>query len=90
LHVLADTLGSVFVIISTLLIQWFGWKWTDPFCSLILSILIVGSVYPLLKSSGAILLQSIPIELQEDIDQLFSDVSFKQASLHIIVYLFRF
>ncbi|KAE9421753.1 hypothetical protein Angca_007226, partial [Angiostrongylus cantonensis] len=30
LHVLADTLGSVFVIISTLLIQWFGWVWDIP------------------------------------------------------------
>jgi divalent metal cation (Fe/Co/Zn/Cd) transporter len=74
LHVLADTLGSVFVIISTLLIQWFGWQWTDPFCSLILSLLIVGSVYPLLKSSGAILLQSIPMEIEDEIDHILTDV----------------
>lgn len=57
LHVLADTLGSVFVIISTLLIQIFGWQWVDPLCSLILSMLILGSVYPLLKSSASVLLQ---------------------------------
>ncbi|VDO61431.1 unnamed protein product [Heligmosomoides polygyrus] len=60
LHVLADTLGSVFVIISTLLIQWFGWTWVDPLCSLILSVLILGSVYPLLTSSINTLLQDIP------------------------------
>ncbi|KAK5984054.1 Solute carrier family 30 (Zinc transporter) member 5 [Trichostrongylus colubriformis] len=60
LHVLADTLGSVFVIISTLLIQWFGWTWVDPLCSLILSVLILGSVYPLLTSSVNTLLQNIP------------------------------
>ncbi|EYC15856.1 hypothetical protein Y032_0035g3003 [Ancylostoma ceylanicum] len=60
LHVLADTLGSVFVIISTLLIQWFGWTWVDPLCSLILSILILSSVYPLLTSSINTLLQDIP------------------------------
>ncbi|KAI6241374.1 hypothetical protein M3Y99_00364400 [Aphelenchoides fujianensis] len=65
LHVLADTLGSVFVIISTLMIQWFGWQWVDPLCSLILSLIIVGSVYPLLKSSGAELLQVIPDELKD-------------------------
>ncbi|KAK6019783.1 cation diffusion facilitator family transporter [Ostertagia ostertagi] len=58
LHVLADTLGSVFVIISTLLIQWFGWTWVDPLCSLILSVLILGSVYPLLTSSVNTLLQN--------------------------------
>ncbi|KJH40879.1 cation efflux family protein [Dictyocaulus viviparus] len=62
LHVLADTLGSVFVIISTVLIQWFGWVWVDPLCSLILSVLILGSVYPLLTSSVNTLLQDIPNE----------------------------
>ncbi|CAO4363664.1 unnamed protein product [Caenorhabditis nigoni] len=62
LHVLADTLGSVFVIISTLLIQWFGWVWVDPLCSLILSLLIIGSVYPLLVSSVNTLLQDVPEE----------------------------
>ncbi|CAB3407130.1 unnamed protein product [Caenorhabditis bovis] len=62
LHVLADTLGSVFVIISTLLIQWFGWVWVDPLCSLILSLLIIGSVYPLLTSSVNTLLQDVPDE----------------------------
>ncbi|KAI6178561.1 hypothetical protein M3Y98_00514000 [Aphelenchoides besseyi] len=65
LHVLADTLGSVFVIISTLMIQWFGWQWVDPLCSLILSVIIVGSVYPLLKSSGTELMQVIPNELKD-------------------------
>ncbi|VDM56866.1 unnamed protein product [Angiostrongylus costaricensis] len=60
LHVLADTLGSVFVIISTLLIQWFGWVWVDPLCSLVLSVLILGSVYPLLRSSVNTLLQVRP------------------------------
>ncbi|KAI1708067.1 cation efflux family domain-containing protein [Ditylenchus destructor] len=63
LHILADTLGSVFVIISTLLIQFFGWQWVDPLCSLILSVLILGSVYPLLKSSASVLLQSVPDEV---------------------------
>lgn len=65
LHVLADTLGSVFVIASTLLIQNFGWQWVDPLCSLILSLLILGSVIPLLKSSSSVLLQSIPDDLDE-------------------------
>ncbi len=40
LHILADTLGSVAVILSTLLIQWFGWFWVDPLCSLGLACLI--------------------------------------------------
>uniref|UniRef100_A0A915EF86 Proton-coupled zinc antiporter SLC30A5 n=1 Tax=Ditylenchus dipsaci TaxID=166011 RepID=A0A915EF86_9BILA len=48
---------------TTLLIQLFGWQWVDPLCSLILSMLILGSVYPLLKSSASVLLQSIPGEV---------------------------
>lgn len=76
MHVLADTLGSVFVIISTLLLEYFGWQWVDPFCSLILSLLILGSVYPLLKLSAAILLQSIPSDMQLNIDQAIEEVIF--------------
>lgn len=82
LHVLADTLGSVFVIISTLFLQYFGWKWVDPLCSLILSLLIGSSVYPLLKSSGSVLLQSIPDELDEEIDHVTDEVS------KVIVFIF--
>ena len=74
LHVLADTLGSVFVIISTLLIQLFGWQWVDPLCSLILSILILGSVYPLLRSSASILLQNIPDEIYALTDKALDEI----------------
>ncbi|VDM43855.1 unnamed protein product [Toxocara canis] len=74
LHVLADTLGSVFVIISTLLIQYFGWKWVDPLCSLILSMLILGSVYPLLMASMATLMQCIPPELEHDHDNVLYQI----------------
>lgn len=76
MHVLADTLGSVFVIISTLLIEYFGWQWVDPLCSLILSLLILGSVCPLLKSSASILLQRIPSEMQSSINRATNEVLF--------------
>jgi hypothetical protein len=33
LHVLADTMGSVFVIISALCIRFFNWSYADPLCS---------------------------------------------------------
>lgn len=60
LHVLADTLGSVGVVISTLLIKYKGWLITDPACSIFLSALIIGSVIPLLRNSAEILLQRVP------------------------------
>ncbi|KAI0793975.1 cation efflux protein [Fomes fomentarius] len=55
LHVLADTLGSVGVIVSTLLIQWYGWTGFDPIASLFIAILIAGSVIPLVIDTGKVL-----------------------------------
>ncbi|XP_061367089.1 uncharacterized protein LOC133310209 isoform X2 [Gastrolobium bilobum] len=60
LHVLADTLGSVGVVISTLLIEYKGWLVADPACSIFISILIISSVIPLLRNSAEILLQRVP------------------------------
>ena len=55
LHVMADTLGSVGVIISTLLIKQFGWTGFDPIASLFIAVLIVASVIPLVLDAGRIL-----------------------------------
>jgi len=55
LHVMADTLGSVGVIISTLLIQFYGWTGFDPIASLFIAILIAASVIPLVIDSGRVL-----------------------------------
>ena len=40
LHILADTLGSVGVIISSGLIHYFGWMIADPICSMFIAVLI--------------------------------------------------
>ena len=65
LHVLADTLGSVGVIVSTLLIENFGWKIADPLCSVFIALLIFVSVIPLVKETSLILLLRTPEELQK-------------------------
>lgn len=67
LHVLADTLGSVGVIASTLLIENFGLKIADPICSLFISILIFFSVMPLVKETSLVLLLRIPEDIQEQL-----------------------
>ena len=56
LHVLADTLGSVGVIISTLLIRQFNWSGLDPLASILIAILILASTVPLLKTTATSLL----------------------------------
>uniref|UniRef100_A0A3Q3A7Q3 Zinc transporter n=1 Tax=Kryptolebias marmoratus TaxID=37003 RepID=A0A3Q3A7Q3_KRYMA len=68
LHVLADTLGSVGVIISTLLIRQFGWLIADPICSLFIATLIFLSVIPLLKDACEVLLLRTPPEHEKNLN----------------------
>ncbi|KAM7286069.1 zinc transporter 5 [Ixodes scapularis] len=65
LHIVADTLGSVGVIVSSLLIDQFGLLIADPVCSLFIAVLIFLSVLPLLKHSSLILVLRCPLELQD-------------------------
>lgn len=72
LHILADALGSVVVIISSLIIKFVPHNvddrkhWTvyvDPTLSLIIVVLISLSAVPLLKESTYVLLQSVPTHM---------------------------
>jgi solute carrier family 30 (zinc transporter), member 5/7 len=74
LHVLADTMGSVGVVISTLLIKYKGWLVADPICSVFISIMIVSSVLPLLRNSAEILLQRIPRNHEKELKMALDDV----------------
>ncbi|KAH8726466.1 cation efflux family-domain-containing protein [Phaeosphaeriaceae sp. PMI808] len=67
LHILADALGSVAVIISTLLTKYYGWSGWDPIASCMIAILIFLSAIPLVKSSGARLMLSLPNDLEYSI-----------------------
>lgn len=64
LHILADALGSVAVIISTLLTKYYGWSGWDPIASCIIAVLIFLSAIPLVKSSGARLMLSLPNDIE--------------------------
>ncbi|KAM4708727.1 proton-coupled zinc antiporter SLC30A5 [Discoglossus pictus] len=75
LHVLADTLGSVGVIVSTILIRQFGWLIADPLCSLFISVLIFGSVIPLLKDACQVILLRIPPETEKGITMALEKIS---------------
>jgi zinc transporter 1 len=72
LHVMADALGSVIVIISAL-VMWQAPDWrfaiyVDPGLSLIMVMLMMWSVWPLLIESALILLQTVPTHI--DIEKL--------------------
>ncbi|CAN0857552.1 Metal tolerance protein 8 [Linum grandiflorum] len=74
LHVLADTMGSVGVVISTLLIKYKGWLVADPASSIFISALIISSVIPLLRNSAEILLQRVPRTHEKDVKKALNDV----------------
>ncbi|MQL98355.1 hypothetical protein Taro_031057 [Colocasia esculenta] len=75
LHVLADTMGSVGVVISTLLIKYKGWLVADPASSIFISVMIISSVVPLLRNSAEILLQRVPRPHEQEIKEALDDVT---------------
>jgi len=75
LHILADALGSVAVIISTLLTKFYGWSGWDPLASCIIAILIFFSAWPLVKSSGAKLMLSLPADVEFSVKETLQEIS---------------
>ncbi|KAH8417266.1 hypothetical protein KR222_007620 [Zaprionus bogoriensis] len=75
LHILADTLGSVGVIISAVLMQMFGWMIADPICSIFIALLIALSVLSLIKESILILMQRQPTALDRSLLQCYQKVT---------------
>ncbi|KAF7973647.1 hypothetical protein HWV62_14728 [Athelia sp. TMB] len=70
---MADTLGSVGVIISTLLIQFYGWTGFDPIASLFIAILIAASVIPLVIDTGKVLCLDVD-HRERDIQQALAEL----------------
>lgn len=60
LHVIADLLGSVGVIISGILIWTFGWTLADPIASIAIAVLILFSSWRLMKKVIHVLLEGTP------------------------------
>ncbi|XP_028358573.1 zinc transporter 7 [Phyllostomus discolor] len=79
LHILADTLGSVGVIASAILMQNFGLMIADPICSILIAVLIVVSVIPLLRESVGILMQRTPPSLETVLPQCYQRVQHLQG-----------
>lgn len=75
LHILADTLGSVGVIVSACLMHMFGWMIADPISSMFIAILIALSVLGLIKESVMVLMQRQPEELDRQLPQCYQKVT---------------
>jgi len=75
LHILADTLGSVGVIVSSLLIKYFGWMMADPICSMMIAILISLSIWPLMMDTLSVLMQRTPKEIEYELPIAYQRIS---------------
>lgn len=75
LHVLGDLLGSVGAVLAALAVRWLHWNWADPVLSLLVSLLILGSAWRLLRKSAHILLEGVP----EDLDVGEVEQALRQA-----------
>lgn len=60
LHVIGDLLGSAGAVAAALLVRYLGWLPSDPLVSLLVSALILGSAWRLLRRSAHILLEGVP------------------------------
>lgn len=84
LHVLADTLGSVGVIISTILIRQFGWLIADPICSLFIATLIFLSVIPLIKDACEVLLLRTPPQHEKELNFALEKVLYEDKMIFFL------
>lgn len=75
LHILADTLGSGAVIVSTALTHYIPWSGWDPLASFLIAVLIIASAIPLVKSSARRLLLTIPDEIEYSLRDTLSGIT---------------
>jgi len=87
LHMAADTLVSVGVVISGIIIHYTGWAVIDPIVSLIIAAVILISTWELLSDSLRLAVDGIPdgVELQE-IEQLLIENEHVKETHHIHVW----
>ncbi|PSK35471.1 hypothetical protein C7M61_004507 [Candidozyma pseudohaemuli] len=75
LHILADTLGSVGVVISTILTTLFKWQGFDPVASIIIAVLIFSTAVPLIKSTGSSLLLQLGEKKEQTVRNALNDIT---------------
>lgn len=87
LHMAADTLVSIGVVISGIIIYYTGWSVVDPIVSLIIAAVILVSTWELLSDSLRLAVDGIPdgVELQE-IEQLLLAEEHVKGAHHIHVW----
>jgi cobalt-zinc-cadmium efflux system protein len=66
LHVLSDTLASLGVCLAGVGIWTLGWLWLDPVVSLVVSVLVLGSAWQLVRDALEVLMETVPPHLDPE------------------------
>ena len=66
LHMLADTLVSVGVVLSGILISFTGWNWLDPVIGIVIALIILVSTWKLLSESFRLSIDAVPESIDPD------------------------
>jgi len=84
LHVLADALTSVLAIVALLAGRLYGWVWMDPAVGIVGALVIAYWSLGLLRSSGAVLLDTVPdVRLLSRVKEQLEVGTDRVADLHV-------
>lgn len=87
IHLLGDTMSSLAVIVSGIVIKFASLYWMDPVLSVLINLLILRSSYFILKESINILMQGTPLNIDiEGIGQRLLGIEKIRSSHHIHVW----
>lgn len=84
IHVAADAMVSVLVIVGLVLARVFGWLWMDPLAGIVGAAVIASWSYGLVRDTGAVLLDVVPDrKLAESLRQTIENEGDRLADLHL-------
>lgn len=87
LHMAADALVSVGVLVSGLVIRWTGWTVVDPIVGLVVAAVIVASVWSLMRDSLRLSLDGVPRGIRiEDLERRMTAQEGVEAVHHMHVW----
>jgi len=86
-HMMADALGSVGVIVAAVGILWFGAEWLDPVMSILIGVLVIWSAWGLMRDTLNVLLEGVPHDLDPaEIERALGEGSGVSAVHHLHVW----
>ena len=87
LHMAADALVSVGVLVSGVVISWAGWTVVDPVVGLVVAAVIVASVWSLTRDSLRLSLDGVPVGIRiDEVEKTMEAVPGVKAVHHIHVW----